>query len=108
MAQPNMADRITLGQVAETCQFSLATVPRALRDHPRIPPSTRQRVREAAERLGYRPDPALSALVAHRESRRRDWQAPRGDVLAFVTRWLFAAHSPIRSSISFPPITFST
>lgn len=37
-----------------------------------ISEGTRRRVREAAERLGYRPDPALSALVSYRTKVKRE------------------------------------
>lgn len=43
----------------------------ALNGHPEISAETCRRVREAAERLGYRPDPVLAALAAYREQRRR-------------------------------------
>ncbi len=37
-----------------------------MRDNPRIPETTRKTIRQAAEKLGYRPDPFLSALVSYR------------------------------------------
>jgi len=59
----------------------VSTVSLALSGHPRIPEATRRRVCEAAERLGYRPDPALASIAASR------WQGRRsvaGVVLAFL------------------------
>ena len=38
----------------------------ALRNHPRLPLETRERIRSLAEKMGYRPDPFLRALVAYR------------------------------------------
>lgn len=82
-----MPERVTLQQVAAECRLSISTISRALSDHQRIPVKTRQRVAEAAERLGWRPDPALAALVAHRHTRRVKAAGPRGEVIAFLTRW---------------------
>ena len=42
------------------------TVSLALRDEPRISDGTRLRIKGIAQRLGYRPDPALNALNAYR------------------------------------------
>jgi len=58
--------RITLKDIAAHCGISVAAVSYAMRDHPRIPERTRLAVRRAAEKLGYRPDPFLSALVSYR------------------------------------------
>jgi LacI family transcriptional regulator len=44
-----------------------ATVSLALRNSPSISLETRQRIQAVAESLGYRPDPALRALVAYRK-----------------------------------------
>jgi len=78
-----MAKRITLGELAEAAHLSRATVSMALRDLPEIAAATRARVQELAARMGYRPDPALSALASMR------WQgrtpAPTGRKLALVT-----------------------
>jgi transcriptional regulator with XRE-family HTH domain len=46
--------------------LSRATVSRALRGSPLLPDATRERVRNLAAELGYRPDPLLSALAARR------------------------------------------
>jgi LacI family transcriptional regulator len=93
-----MPDRVTLQQVAVECRLSISTVSRALQRHPRIPEITRLRVIETANRLGWRPDPALSALVAHRQALRAKGAAPKGEVIAFLTRWkmptLWAKRSP--------------
>jgi LacI family transcriptional regulator len=40
-----------------------------MRNHPAIPKATCERVQEVARRLGYTPDPALSALIAHRAAK---------------------------------------
>src|SRR6187402_3291661 len=58
------------------------TVSLALRGHPSIPETTQLRVRRAAEKLGYRPNPLVSALMSHR---RAPHLAFRHTTLAFVT-----------------------
>jgi len=66
-----MSERVTLKQLAREAGVGLATASRALSGDPRCAEATRARVQAAAERLGYRPDPALSALVSHRAGVRR-------------------------------------
>lgn len=61
--------RVTIVQVAETCGVAQSTVSRALSGHPSIPETTRLKIRETAEHLGYRPDPGAANLVAHRWQR---------------------------------------
>ncbi len=56
----------------------------ALHDHPRIPSETKSRIRDAAERLGYRPDPALAALAAYRTIRH---PAHGHSVIAWLTNY---------------------
>lgn len=55
--------------VARAAGVHQTTVSRALRNDPRITESVKQKVREAAERLGYRPNPLLSALGTLRRQR---------------------------------------
>lgn len=54
---------MTIRDVAQLSGVSAATVTRALQGHPRVRLSTRERVEDAARRLGYRPDHAARALV---------------------------------------------
>ena len=70
-------------QIAAEAGVSVMTVSYSLRDHPEIPRTTRERVKAVAERMGFRPDPMLSALVAYRGGARR--QATHG-ALALVTQ----------------------
>lgn len=53
-------------QVAAAAGVSVMTVSLSLKNHPRISENTKKRVIEIAEKLGYQPDPALSALIAYR------------------------------------------
>ena len=77
------ASRVTMADVATAAKVSVMTVSRALRDDARLTPTTRLRVQATAQRLGYAPDPAVSALMARlRSSRQRSpetiaWLHPR-------------------------------
>jgi DNA-binding LacI/PurR family transcriptional regulator len=64
-----MSKRITLRDVAAQIGVSTATASLALRDSPKLPMATRERVRKAALDLGYQFDPMLAALSAHRWNR---------------------------------------
>jgi len=54
--------RVTLADVSRIAGVGVATVSRALGEHPDVSPSTRERVRAAAQQLGYRPSVAARAL----------------------------------------------
>jgi len=72
---------VTLQGIADHLGLSRSGVSRALRGHPSIGALTRQRVRQAAEELGYRPNPYVSALMTHVKARRA---LPEHEVLAMV------------------------
>ncbi len=76
--------RTTLADVARAAGVHVTTVSLALRNHPRLPPATRERLQGLARRLGYRPDPLLRALVAYR-GRTQERRSP--STLAYVTNW---------------------
>ena len=57
---PNIHD------VARLAGVSYQTVSRVLNDHPRVLPETKQRVLDAIESIGYRPNQAARALVTNR------------------------------------------
>ncbi|AHF90004.1 LacI family transcriptional regulator [Opitutaceae bacterium TAV5] len=61
---PNQRD------IAEAAGVTQAAVSMALRGDPSIPECTRQRIREIAEKLGYRPNAYVSTLMAHIRSGR--------------------------------------
>jgi DNA-binding LacI/PurR family transcriptional regulator len=71
-----------MSDVAKLAGVHPSTVSLALRDHPSIPASTRERVRRAAAKIDYQPHPLVSALMSFRRSARR---GPRHTTLAFVT-----------------------
>jgi LacI family transcriptional regulator len=56
--------------IAEEAGVSRMTVSMALRDHPRVAPETRERIKAIAIRQGYTPDPNLTQLM--RYLRKRD------------------------------------
>ena len=62
--------RITQNDVAKAAGVNRATVSLALRKHPGIPEKTRNRIVKLAAKLGYVPDPMLSALASYRNSKR--------------------------------------
>ncbi|WP_158277628.1 LacI family DNA-binding transcriptional regulator [Opitutus sp. ER46] len=57
--------RCTIKHIAARAGVAVSTVSYALRNHPSIPPATCQRIQALAAELGYRPDPQISALMAH-------------------------------------------
>lgn len=65
----------TLKDIAQTVGLTAGGVSLALRGDPTIPRATCERVRRAARRLGYRPDPELARLMSylrrHRVTRAR-------------------------------------
>jgi len=72
--------RPTLHDVAREAGVSHMTVSRVLNGTQVVKPATAQRVQAAVAKLGYRPDPALSALAAYRNGAGRS----RGNALAFI------------------------
>jgi len=77
-----MNRRITMADVAREAGVHQTTVSLALRNDPRLPVATRERIAALAKALGYRPNPMVSALVSER---RRRGNARQGSVLAFLT-----------------------
>lgn len=73
-----------MAQIAAVARVHTTTVSLALRNHPSLPASTRERIQALAQEMGYAPDPALRALVAHR----RDVSGlGAGHTLAYLTNW---------------------
>lgn len=74
--------RVTIKHIAAQAGVHFSTVSLALRDDPRLPPATREKIQALAKSMGYTPDAALSALSAYRNARRP--QAVRSG-LAYLT-----------------------
>lgn len=89
--------RVTMQDVARAAGVHQTTVSLALRNDPRLPARTRDRVRAAARRLGYRPDPMLAALNFYRASRHAVKAPPlMGFLLNFADARELAASHPHR------------
>jgi LacI family transcriptional regulator len=76
--------RVTLSDIAKHAEVHVTTVSLALRNHPRLPVETRERIQEIAKKMGYAPDPFLRALVAYRGKVMARRNPP---TLAYVTNW---------------------
>ncbi|MDI1249050.1 MAG: LacI family DNA-binding transcriptional regulator [Lacunisphaera sp.] len=76
--------RITLADVAKKAGVHVTTVSLALRNHPRLPETTRRRLQALALEMGYTPDPMLRALVSYRSKVALPRSKP---TLAYVTNW---------------------
>lgn len=76
--------RTTLADIAERAHVHVTTVSLALRNHPRLPAETRERIQALAKKMGYAPDPFLRALVAYRGKMMPRRNPP---TLAYVTNW---------------------
>jgi len=77
---------VTLQDLADRAGVHRTTVSLALRDHPRIPAATRERIQQLAKELKYRANPLVTALMRSR----RTGNAAKHAVLAYVT------HHPTR------------
>ncbi len=81
---PMNAKRVTLSDIAGKAGVHVTTVSLAMRNHPRLPEATRKRIQALAEKMGYKPDPLLRALVAYRGGVIERRNTP---TLAYVTNW---------------------
>ncbi|MBC8011883.1 MAG: LacI family DNA-binding transcriptional regulator, partial [Burkholderiales bacterium] len=78
----------TLRKIARETGYALATVSYALRNHPKVRPETRLEIQAAAERLGYRPNPLVTSVMAQV----RAANPPRhGGTLVCLSHWQDAA-----------------
>lgn len=76
--------RITLGAIAREAAVSISTVSRALAGRPGLSEGKRREIVAVARALGYRPDPALRALVDMRWDRKGARRAPNLAILCPV------------------------
>lgn len=72
----------TLATIADAAGYSLATVSRALGNHPGLPARTISRIQRLAERMGYRANPLVTQVMRH--MRRARGSVPRGAVAYLV------------------------
>jgi LacI family transcriptional regulator len=80
----NQIKTVRMAEIAQHLGVASSTVSRALRNDPRISIELRKRVRSVAEKLGYQPNPLVSALMANR---RRRGSGGAVDVIALVTNY---------------------
>ena len=71
-----MSSPVTMKTIAAQAGVTQATVSMCLANNPRIPPATRARIQAVAERLGYRPNPYVSALMRIRRQGRAHREMP--------------------------------
>ncbi|HEY0863072.1 MAG TPA: LacI family DNA-binding transcriptional regulator [Lacunisphaera sp.] len=76
-----MSSPVTMKTIAAQAGVTQATVSMCLANNPRIPPATRARIQAVAGRLGYRPNPYVSALMRIRRQGRAHREMP---VIALV------------------------
>jgi DNA-binding LacI/PurR family transcriptional regulator len=76
--------RISLRDIAAEAKVDRATVSRALRNHPGIPPETRHRIQEIARRLNYRVNPLVSTVMSHARTVGKETYV---GTLAYLTAW---------------------
>lgn len=76
--------RVTLADIARVAGVHVTTVSLAMRNHPRIPAATRDRLRALAAKMGYAPDPLMQALVSYRSKNTVRRNLP---TLAYLTNW---------------------
>ena len=58
-----MGQGITIYDIAEKADVSIATVSRVLNNQPRVSQTTRAHVMKVADRLGYQPHPSARSLA---------------------------------------------
>lgn len=74
----------THSMIAAACGVNVSTVSRALNGNPAISEETRNRIREKAEAMGWRPNPLVSAYMGHlRSSRKIEYRANLAYVIPF-------------------------
>ena len=83
-----MDKRTTMADIARRAGVHVTTVSLALRNHPRLPLATRERIQALAAEMNYRPDPAIASLVAYRHSiAPKHAPQPIGYVTGWHTQW---------------------
>lgn len=79
---------VSLREIAKEMGVSVATVSLALRNHPRISEPMRERVQRVAEKMGYKPNPMITSLMAQMRGGRSN---EAGSVLGWINNHTSAA-----------------
>lgn len=82
MIPPNQG--ITQRDIARALGVSNATVSLALRDSNRLTPERRAEIQSAAQRMGYRPNPAATELSRHKKN---STVSPTHAAIAWINAW---------------------
>ncbi len=77
-----MDTQTTIRDIARECGFHFTTVALALRNSSKVAASTRDEIQRVAQRLGYRPNPLVSALMAQKRALKKP---EFSSVLAYVS-----------------------
>jgi LacI family transcriptional regulator len=91
-------DKPTLRTLASATGLAVTTVSRALKDAPEIAEATRNRVREAASRIGYSPDRAALRLKTGKTRVIAFLLEPHDEMLSFGTRMIAGIVSALRDT----------
>jgi LacI family transcriptional regulator len=92
---------VTMQMIADEVGCSKNTVSLALRGHASIPATTRDRIRQAADRLGYRPNAVVAHLIAQlRAGRAARFQAKLALINAHRDPQAFATHATIPAYVA--------
>ncbi|MCH6258694.1 LacI family transcriptional regulator [Puniceicoccaceae bacterium K14] len=83
-SSPQTPRRVTLRDIAQEVGVSHVSVSKALRNSPEISEPMRKRIKLHAEKVGYTPDPMLSALSHYRLTSKTK---PVKSVLAWLNPW---------------------
>jgi LacI family transcriptional regulator len=92
------SERPTLKTIAAETGLAVATVSRALKDAPDIGEETKKRVREAALRLGYRPNRAGVRLRTGKTNVIALVLSPEADVMNHTSRLLYSIAQELRGT----------
>ena len=91
-------ERPTLKTIAAETGYAVATVSRALKDAPDIGEETKRRVREAAKRLGYRPNRAGVRLRTGKTNVIALVLSTEADLMNHTSRLLYAIAAALRGT----------
>ena len=95
---PGDSERPTLKTIAAETGLAIATVSRALKDAPDIGEETKKRVRETAERLGYRPNRAGVRLRTGKTNVIALALSTEADVMNHTSKLLYSIAEALRGS----------
>lgn len=95
---PGDSERPTLKTIAAETGLAIATVSRALKDAPDIGEETKKRVREAAARLGYRPNRAGVRLRTGKTNVIALILSAEADMMSFTSRLLYSMANELRGT----------